>query len=93
MKIPIKFEWNDAKAASNHAKHHLAFDDAIAIFADPDHVVIDTLRMQDGETRQKVIGMIQSRLFTVVFVMRGQACRLISARRSNGQEERAYGDS
>jgi uncharacterized protein len=72
-------------------KHAVPFTVAIAVFADPDHIVIDTLRAEDGEYRQKIVGLIQDRILTVVFVTRGEVCRLISARRSNAKEERAYG--
>jgi uncharacterized DUF497 family protein len=41
--------------------------------------------------RRKAIGMIDGRLFTV-YVMRGEVCRIISARRANGREERIYTD-
>lgn len=89
--LPIAFELDDAKAASNLAKHRIAFQAAVAVFADPNAVMVDTVRAIDGESRRKVIGRIQSRLFTVVYVVRSGACRLISARRANASEERAYG--
>jgi uncharacterized DUF497 family protein len=52
--------------------------------------VIDTARPEDGEARQKIVATIDDRVFTVVFVMRDDACRIISARRA--KEERAYGN-
>jgi len=48
-------------------------------------------RPEDGETRAKLIGAIEGRIFTVVFTRRGGLIRLISARRANAQETRAYG--
>jgi len=90
---PIDFEWDDAEAGANLRKHKLSFMDALAIFADPTRITIDTIRADDGEERRKTIGSIEGSLFTAVFVMRGTTCRLISARRANVQEERAYGQS
>ena len=91
MEIPTIFEWDAAKAEANLAKHRVRFNVAIAVFSDPHHMVVETARPSDGESRQKVTGRIEGRLFTVVFVMRDDVCRLISARRSNATEERAYG--
>jgi uncharacterized protein len=51
---------------------------------------VEATRPEDGETRFKVIGVIQERVFTVVFTPRGEVCRIISARRSSSKEERAY---
>lgn len=90
MEIPTAFDWDAAKAETNLAKHGFPFEEAIAVFTDSRNVVIDTARVEDGEDRQKVVGTIGSRLFAVVFVMRGDICRIISARRANSNEERAY---
>lgn len=87
----MQFDWDDAKAEINRRKHHFAFKDAIAVCSDPNRVLVDVSRIEDGETRWKVIGRIGDRLFTAVFVMRQDVCRLISARRSNTSEERSYG--
>ena len=91
MTIPAVFDWDTAKAEANLAKHRVRFSVAVAVFSDPHHIVVETVRPGDGESRQKVTGRIGDRLFTVVFVMRGDICRLISARRSNATEKRAYG--
>ncbi len=53
---PIHFEWDDAKAGANLRKHKLSFMDALAIFADPTRITIDTIRADDGEERRKTIG-------------------------------------
>lgn len=91
MSRPLDFDWDEAKAESNFRKHGISFRTASGIFADPDHVVIDTARKEDGEVRLKAIGTVFGRVLTLVFVMRGDVCRLISARRSNVSEEKAYG--
>jgi uncharacterized protein len=48
-------------------------------------------RPEDGETRAKLVGAIEGRIFTIVITRRGGLIRLISARRANTQETRAYG--
>ena len=87
-----QFEWDEAKARANEAKHRVSFAYALAVFDDADRLELDTSRPEDGETRFKAIGMIGATLYTVVFVIRGEAWRIISARRSNRREERNYGD-
>ncbi len=44
-----------------------------------------------GEARRKAIGLIEGRVFTVVYVQRDEAIRIISARRANATERKAYG--
>jgi uncharacterized protein len=88
----MDFEWDEEKAASNLAKHGFTFFGAARVFADPARLVIDASRAQDGERRSKAVGRVGERVFTVVFTMRGETVRLISARPSNSQERRLYGD-
>ena len=83
------FEWDDAKAAINYAKHKISFEAAAAVFDDPE--VVTATRKRDGEERFRAIGAIDGRVFTVVYTMRAARMRLISARRSNRREEGAYG--
>ena len=46
------FEWNDAKAASNLAKHGVSFDEAATALVDPAAVFLD-----DGEHPDRVIAI------------------------------------
>jgi uncharacterized DUF497 family protein len=78
------FEGDDAKAASNYAKHKISFEAAVAVFGDPEVVIVTATRKRDGEERFRAIGAIEGRVFTA-------RMRLISARRSNRREEGAYG--
>ncbi len=84
------FEWDSDKAASNLAKHRFAFEDATQVFADREVVIFPTIRAGDGEERWKAIGRIGGYVFTVVYTMRGDVVRLISARRANAAEEKHY---
>ncbi len=80
------------EATSNFAKHGLMFTTAIQIFTDCDHLIVPTIREVDGEHRFKALGLIEDRLYAVVFVRRGENLRLISARRANKKEEKQYAD-
>lgn len=77
----------------NQAKHGVSLALGDLIFEDADHLIIPSVRERDGEERFKVIGTIDQRVFTGVFVWRDEQPRFISVRRSNRGEERAYRDA
>lgn len=74
-----QFEWDEAKARANDAKHRVSFVVAVAAFDDDNRLELDASRPEDGEVRSKVVGMIEGSLYTVVFVIRGERHRIISA--------------
>ena len=90
VSFDLELEWDDAKAAANLAKHGVAFEFAVEVFGDPNLRDIDASRTIDGETRRKAVGLIRSKLYTVVYANRGSVRRIISARRSNRSESIAY---
>lgn len=78
------------KDAINRAKHGLSLTFGDRIFEDPKHVLITSYRPLDGENRYKVIGVVEGKLHTGVFVWRSDMPRFISVRRSNNGEEKRY---
>ena len=91
MRSEREFEWDDAKAASNLAKHGVPFSYAARVFLDPNMLEFDASRAGDGEVRRKAVGLIEGRLYVVVYTDRADVCRIISARRTNETERKAYG--
>jgi uncharacterized DUF497 family protein len=89
--IPRAFEWDDAKAEGNLAEHGVRFDYATRVFLDEVVIDFDTGRESDGEARRKAVGQIEGRVFTVVYALRGDVIRIISARRANAMEKKLYG--
>ena len=85
--------FDPAKDATNRAKHQLPLAFGDRIFEDDDHLIIPSIREIDGEERFKVVGIVEEKLFTGIFVWRGDLPRFISVRRSNTGEERAYRSS
>ncbi|MFN3688825.1 BrnT family toxin [Salinarimonas sp.] len=90
MNTPSSFEWDDQKAAANVVKHGIAFEDAIDVFKDPERLVVIDNRSDYGEERTNVIGAVDTVVLVVSCTMRGQSCRIISARRASRRERRAY---
>ncbi|WP_371130478.1 BrnT family toxin [Phenylobacterium sp.] len=54
-------------------------------------VDFDASKPEDGEVRRKAVGVIEGRLFALVYAERDGVIRIISARRCNAAEARRYG--
>lgn len=69
------------------------FDDfayAVQVFLDPDRLVEVDNRFDYGEQCCRLLGQIEGRLFLVVYTPRGDAFRMISARKANAKEVARY---
>jgi uncharacterized DUF497 family protein len=44
----LQFEWDEAKAARNLARHGINFEEALEVFFDPLHIEIDDDRFEYG---------------------------------------------
>ncbi|MFZ1991222.1 MAG: BrnT family toxin, partial [Alphaproteobacteria bacterium] len=74
--ISDEFEWDDAKAAANAAKHGVPFELAKAIFGDPFAIELMDDRHDYGEERWTILGMAGNRLLFVAYTMRGERIRI-----------------
>jgi uncharacterized protein len=83
-------EWDDHKAATNFVKHRVSFETATFAFDDPDGLddVEDSLNY--GEQRLKLIGMVDQFLLVVIYVVRSQRTRIITAREAERHEQDDY---
>lgn len=81
------------KDAINREKHQLSLAFGDRVFEDDNYLIIPSTREVDREERFKVVGLVDDKLFTGVFVWRDDLPRFMSVRRSNKNEERAYRDS
>ncbi len=83
------FEWDESKAASNEIKHGVGFDEAaVALASDPDEVAF-----QDPAEPDRVHSLVMSprvRVLLVVTTEMGARTRIISARKADPHEQRAY---
>ena len=84
------FQWDDDKAALNYAKHGVRFEAARDVFKDPFAIEEIDDRENYGEERFILIGTASSRLLVVVYTMRGETTRIISARGAEPYEQRQY---
>ena len=99
-----RFEWVEAKAASNLKKHGISFELAVRAFADP-FALSEQDRIEGGEERWQTIGRVGGRVVLLVaHAVRDEGgedepaleiIRIVSARKADRKEriryERQYG--
>ncbi|MBD2453238.1 BrnT family toxin [Nostoc sp. FACHB-87] len=91
------FDWDENKNLSNIEKHGLNFNEASQAFDDPYTVTILDERKDYGESRFLNCGQItllssgQSIIIVVVYTVRDDVFRIISARKANTEEREWYG--
>lgn len=82
-------EWDDNKNLINIRKHGISFETAALVFADEERIeYYDKLHSHD-EDRFVVLGCVQGILY-VVYTMRQDASRIISARMATATERKIY---
>ncbi len=86
----LDFEWDTRKASTNLRKHRLSFEIACQVFLDP-FVCIVEAGIIEGESRDAAIGLSEDwRLLYVVYTLREEKIRIISARVATSMERKLY---
>ena len=86
----ITFGWDSQKAASNLRKHNVTFELACEVFFDPFLRYLED-EVVDGENRELIIGLTTNwQLLHVVYVMREDIIRIVSARLVTNVEREFY---
>ena len=86
----MEFEWDEAKNSACFEHRGFDFAYAVSTFLDPYRIVAQDRRRDYGEDRYRQLGMIDGRVYVVVYTMRGSAIRIISARKANRKEVAEY---
>lgn len=89
----MNFEWDDQKSDACFEQRGFDFVFVTTAFFDHRRVVVADERGSYGERRYKLFGVIQHRLFVVIYTLRKDAVRIISARKANHREVRFYENS
>ncbi len=85
----MQYQWDRNKALSNLNKHGIDFADAVSVFSDELAITIFDDRFE--EERFITIGIdLFSRVLVVVYTMRDDEIRLISARKASKNERSQY---
>lgn len=87
--MEMVYQWNRDKATANLCKHGIDFADAVSVFSDALAITIPDERFD--EERLSAIGIDAfDRALVVVYTMRDEEIRLISARKATRQERQQY---
>jgi uncharacterized DUF497 family protein len=85
----VSYEWDPKKAARNLRKHGVDFADSISALEDELALTLD--EDHPHELRFVTIGTDAfARLLVVVYTIRGEKVRIISAREATPRERRQY---
>ena len=83
----MKFEWDINKRLANIEKHGYDFRVAINIF---ENTVVEIPQRRLGEVRILALGMLNNHVIAVVYTWRGEARRIISARKASRKERNLF---
>ena len=86
----MRFKYDSAKAAASLRKHGVSFADAEGVLEDPLAVTVED---PDAEGKQRFVTVwlgSAGELLVLVWTVRDDECRLISARRPTRKERKGY---
>jgi len=87
----VEFEWDENRFRTNLEKHGIAFPQVPCIFREPGRAYLGLSWHEPDELRERGCGSIEDgRYFTVIYTVRGDVVRIISARRARRNERREY---
>ena len=84
----MRFEFDPAKSRSNREKHGIDFEQAQALWDDPD--LLEVPARSVDEPRSLVVGRIRGACWSGIVTYRRDAVRIISVRRSRKEEVDLY---
>ena len=85
------FKWDPEKAAGNLKKHRIGFHEAVTVLEDALSTTFPDTDCSSFERRFVTVGMSGGgHLLVVVHAERGDAIRIISARRATRHKQRFY---
>ena len=91
--VPIRVEWDPAKARINLRKHGVSFEEAETVFYDDHALLLDDPEHSGDEERFVLLGLSSRfRVIVIVHTYREHdaVIRLISARRATKAEQAGY---
>ena len=80
-----RVQWDEKKNLINLKKHGISLNTARMVFADENRLEWPDLAHSDDEERYKVLGRV-GKVLLVIYTQRGDATRLISARKATAKE-------
>ncbi|MBI1217077.1 MAG: BrnT family toxin [Rhodobacteraceae bacterium] len=82
-----EFEWDEAKRQKTLEKHGIDLFDAAEVLA-TDHLLLPA--RSEIEQRTIALGVVNGEVIAVIFTLRGDTIRLITARKARRNERKQY---
>lgn len=86
----MEFEWDNEKSQACFIQRGFDFAYVAKAFFDPMRMIEPDNRKEYGEQRYRLFGLIDKRLFVVIFTYRQNRIRIISAHKANKGEVYYY---
>lgn len=91
LPVPVSFEWDKGNIDKNFKKHKVTNLEAEEIFRNKPLIIIDDAIHSRIERRFIAHGITsKKRNLTIIFTLRKQKIRIISARNQNKKERKIY---
>lgn len=88
---PLEFEWDDGNINKNWAKHQVSFQECEQVFANKPLKIFQDFSHSQNEDRFLTYGITNKRKqLAIIFTIRKNKIRIISARDQNKKERRIY---
>ena len=85
------FQWDKGNVDKSYQKHGITTNEAEEVFLDEDILLLEDIKHSEQEQRFEIIGkIIKGSMLFVVFTVRKNKIRIISARLANKKERRQY---
>ena len=86
----MEFEWDTNKSQLCFEQRGFDFAYAAQVFFDPNRHIEPDQRHDYGEQRYRLFGHVNGRMLVVVYTLRENRVRIISARKANQKEVRQH---
>jgi len=84
----MEFEYDPNKSIINKQKHGIDFEEVKNLWLDPQRIEIEAKTV--GELRKLLISELSDEIWSVIFTMREEKLRIISARKARKNEKEIY---
>lgn len=91
MEQPTKFDWDEGNRQKNWLKHRVTMEECEQVFVNFPRLTADDPDHSYDEARYSILGITNSgRRLHVIYVIRQDTVRVISARDQSRKERRKY---
>jgi len=93
LPVPLSFDWNKGNIDKNWQKHKVHFKEAEEVFLNKPLSLLRDIKHSQSEERYIALGITnQKRKLHIVFTIRNNKIRIISARNQSKKERKLYGE-